>query len=68
MDFSLILKRKHGQFLRFQDFLQYSECKEGRFRNQIKLGPNLNSCSILGWISLVAQLVKNPPVMWETWV
>ena len=20
------------------------------------------------WISLVAQLVKNPPAMWETWV
>ena len=20
------------------------------------------------WASLVAQLVKNPPVMWETWV
>ena len=20
------------------------------------------------WVSLVAQLVKNPPVMWETWV
>jgi len=21
-----------------------------------------------GWASLVAQLVKNPPAMWETWV
>ena len=21
-----------------------------------------------GWVSLVAQLVKNPPAMWETWV
>ena len=21
-----------------------------------------------GWASLVAQMVKNPPVMWETWV
>ena len=20
------------------------------------------------WVSLVAQMVKNPPVMWETWV
>ena len=20
------------------------------------------------WASLVAQLIKNPPVMWETWV
>ena len=20
------------------------------------------------WVSLVAQLVKNPPTMWETWV
>ena len=20
------------------------------------------------WVSLVTQLVKNPPVMWETWV
>ena len=20
------------------------------------------------WVSLVAQLVKNPPAMWETWV
>ena len=24
--------------------------------------------SILPWASLVAQLVKNPPAMWETWV
>ena len=22
----------------------------------------------MGWASLVAQLVKNPPAMWETWV
>ena len=21
-----------------------------------------------GWVSLVAQMVKNPPAMWETWV
>ena len=21
-----------------------------------------------GWASLVAQMVKNPPVMWKTWV
>ena len=24
--------------------------------------------SRIGWASLVAQLVKNPPAMWETWV
>ena len=24
--------------------------------------------SSLPWASLVGQLVKNPPVMWETWV
>ena len=23
---------------------------------------------IVSWVSLVAQLVKNPPAMWETWV
>ena len=23
---------------------------------------------MLSWASLVAQLVKNPPAMWETWV
>ena len=25
-------------------------------------------CFFLSWASLVAQLVKNPPAMWETWV
>ena len=25
-------------------------------------------CSITGtWASLVGQLIKNPPIMWETW-
>ena len=24
--------------------------------------------AILTWAALVAQLVKNPPAMWETWV
>ena len=28
----------------------------------------LNDCYTLYWASLVAQLVKNPSVMWETWV
>ena len=30
----------------------------------IYLIPSINSI----WASLVAQLVKNPPAMWETWV
>ena len=30
--------------------------------------PHSNNCQILLRASLVAQLVKNPPVMWETWV
>ena len=25
-------------------------------------------CFSLSWVSLVAQMVKNPPAMWETWV
>ena len=29
---------------------------------------NLYLCSMKLWVSLVAQLVKNPPAMWETWV
>ena len=28
----------------------------------LKHGPHIS------WASLVAQLVKNPPAMWETWV
>ena len=24
--------------------------------------------SLMAWVSLVALLVKNPPVMWETWI
>ena len=35
------------------------------------MGPGLseNSCVLEGdWASLVAQLVKDPPAMWETWV
>ena len=66
--FSYFEEETCGQFLRIQDFLWYSECKEGRFWNQIKLGPSLNFCSILGWNSLVLQLVKNQPVMQETLV
>ena len=27
-----------------------------------------NDISYAPWASLVAQLVKNPPAMWETWV
>ena len=30
--------------------------------------PHSNNCQILLRASLVAQLVKNPPAMWETWV
>jgi len=30
--------------------------------------PHSNNCLILLRASLVAQLVKNPPAMWETWV
>ena len=30
--------------------------------------PHSNNCLMLLRASLVAQLVKNPPAMWETWV
>ena len=29
---------------------------------------DLTASSLSIWASLVAQLVKNPPAMWETWV
>ena len=29
---------------------------------------SLNALEALPWASLVAQLVKNPPAAWETWV
>ena len=35
----------------------------GRFTGE-GIGYPLQNC----WTSLVAQLVKNPPAMWETWV
>ena len=28
----------------------------------------LNISLLASWASLVAQLIKNPPAMWETWV
>ena len=28
----------------------------------------LHTCFTLDWASLVDQLVKNPPAMWETWL
>ena len=35
-----------------------------QFNNQWKLLPKTHTF----WASLGAQLVKNPPAMWETWV
>ena len=34
------------------------------------LGKGRYFCILIGisWVSLEAQLVKNPPAMWETWV
>ena len=35
----------------------------------LKFSPRvLGTNSVLPWASLVVQLVKNPPAMWETWV
>ena len=34
----------------------------------IKISQSNNKIDIHIWASLVAQLVKNPPAMWETWV
>ena len=31
-------------------------------------GKRIGNTLQYSWVSLVAQLVKNPPVMWETWV
>ena len=28
----------------------------------------INNCVLWAWASLVAQLVKNPLALWETWV
>ena len=28
----------------------------------------INNCELWAWASLVAQLVKNPLALWETWV
>ena len=49
----------------FQFFLTYSLAQ-----NMLNQG-SLNLIKLLFhgiWASLVAQLVKNPPAMWETWV
>ena len=46
--------------------LWYSFNKHWYFEKQFKYG---NCCRyLLLWASLVAQLVKNPPTIWETWV
>ena len=55
-------------------FKLYYLCKEPispkRSRCEI-LGPRALTCEFVGSIIqpfLIAQLVKNPPAMWETWV
>ena len=44
-----------------------SSLKHPRSRHRISLA-EVTSRLALVWASLVAQLVKNPPAMWETWV
>ena len=34
---------------------------------QITFAHNYNGNVVSHWTSLVAQMVKNPPAMWETW-
>ena len=33
-----------------------------------KLDLEISYSLCLNWVSLVAQLLKNPPAMWETWI
>ena len=46
----------------------------GRFRKSDSLcsktdsSTNFYSCTLTYWASLVAQMIKNPPAMQETWV
>ena len=35
---------------------------------QITFAHNYNGNVVSHWTSLVAQMVKNPPAMWETWI
>ena len=35
---------------------------------QIQSSPYQTTNGVYSWASFVAQLVKNPPAMWETWV
>ena len=40
-------------------------CSVSQWSKVGKLKPEIDANT---WTSLVAQLVKNPPAMWETWV
>ena len=44
-----------------------SSLKHPRSRHRISLAEITGRLALV-WASLVAQLVKNPPAMWETWV
>ena len=37
------------------------------WEDPLEKGTTIHS-NILAWASLVAQMVKNPPAVWETWV
>ena len=56
-----LLFKKNLKFEGLKKNLQIniSPCQEVNF---------LKNALSQGWASLMAQLVKNPPAMWETWV
>ena len=58
-----------GEFLYITKDFQAENCWNAlNFCNNLLAQKSLVTYNILARASLVAQLVKNPPAMWETWV
>ena len=52
----------------YMGFPDSSVDKESACRSGRSAGEGIDYFLQYSWASLMAQLVKNPPAMWETWV
>ena len=56
-----------GDILLLLEFLKLSTTPGRQFQKNIR-NQSIYDIILEPWASLVAQLLKNPPAMWETWV
>ena len=57
-----------GDILLLLEFLKLSTTPGRQFQKNIRNNQSIYDIILEPWASLVAQLLKNPPAMWETWV